>query len=110
MSRQPKQHDGLGELLVLLSHPHRRRIVTRLNTSNPRDEDEFDLESIPAGDELDAETIDLIHNHLPKLADAGFVDWDQERQVVTRGPRFHEIAPLVDLMVAHQEELPADWL
>lgn len=106
--RQSTQTDTLGELLAVLSHPHRREILARLNDRNPRDEDEFELERL-VDDELDDETISLVHNHLPKLADAGFIDWDQERHVVTRGPRFHEIAPLLDLMVAHQDELPADW-
>ena len=44
--------------------------------------------------------------HLPKLADYGFIDWDQETGTVQRGPRFHEITPLIDLLVNHQDELP----
>ena len=105
--RQSKQTDDLGELLKLLSHPHRRRIITRLHDRNPRNEDEFDLEELAGDDELENETIALIHNHLPKLAEAGFINWDQEQRTVTRGPRFEEIAPLIDLMVNHKDELPA---
>ena len=108
--RQSTKADDLGELLEILSHPHRRRIITRLHDRNPRDEDEFELEELTSDDELDNETIALIHSHLPKLAEAGFIDWNQEQQIVTRGPRFEEIAPLIDLMVAHQDELPANWL
>lgn len=108
--RQSNQADELGELLDALSHPHRRRIVTQLNVSNPRGEDEFDLAELSGDDEREDATINLFHNHLPRLAQAGFIDWDRERGVVTRGPRFHEIAPLVDLMLAHQDELPANWL
>lgn len=94
----------------MLSHPHRRRIITRLHDPNPPDEAEFELEELASGDELDSEAIDLFHNHLPKLAEAGFINWNQEQQIVTRGPQFEEIAPLIDLMCAHQDELPADWL
>lgn len=101
--------DTFGELLEVLSHPHRRRILTRLNAHNPRNEDEFELDNL-ADDTLEDVTISLVHTHLPKLADAGFINWDRERHVVTRGPRFREIAPLIDLMVAHQDELPATWL
>jgi hypothetical protein len=108
--RQSKKADDLGEMLEILSHPHRRRIITRLHDRNPRDEDEFELEELAGDDELENGTIDLFHNHLPKLAEAGFVNWDQEQHIVTRGPRFEEIAPLIDLMVAHQDELPANWL
>jgi hypothetical protein len=110
MSQQSKKGDDLGELLDMLSHPHRRRILTLLHDRNPRDEDEFELEGLTSDDELDNETIALIHNHLPKLAEAGFIDWNQEQHLVTRGPRFEEISPLIDLMVAHQDELPANWL
>ena len=108
--RQSTKADDLGELLEILSHPHRRRIITRLHDRNPRDEDEFELEELEGDDELENETIALIHNHLPKLAEAGFINWNQEQQIVTRGPRFEEIAPLIDLMVAHEDELPANWL
>lgn len=108
--RESTKADDLGELLEILSHPHRRQIITRLHDRNPRDEDEFELEELAGDDELENGTVDLIHNHLPKLAEAGFINWDQEQQIVTRGERFEEIAPLVDLMVAHQDELPANWL
>lgn len=108
--QQPKKANELGELLEVLSHPHRRRILTRLNIRNPRDEDEFELAELTGDDELGDETVKLIHHHLPKLTDSGFVDWDREHRTVTRGPRFDEIAPLIELMVSHRDELPADWL
>lgn len=109
MTQQSTRPDVLGELLDVLSHPHRRRILTRLEARNPRDEDEFDLEELTGDEGLDDETLSLVHNHLPKLADSGFIDWDRAEQVVTRGSRFHEIEPLIELMNAHQDELPADW-
>lgn len=102
------QTNVLDESLDVLSHRHRRRILTRLNARASRDAKALDVADL-AADEPDVETLTLVHNHLPKLADSRFIDWDQERHVVTRGPRFHEIAPLIDLMVAHQDELPADW-
>lgn len=100
----------MGELFALLSHPHRRRIFTELNESTSRHETEVELEALSDATELEDETVNLIHNHLPRLAEAGFVEWDPERQVVTHGSRFHEIAPLISLMVTHQDELPANWL
>lgn len=76
--RQSTKADDLGELLEILSHPHRRRIITRLHDRNPRDENEFELEELTGDEELDNATVDLIHNHLPKLAEAGFINWDRE--------------------------------
>lgn len=111
MTPQPSNKPGeLGALFEMLSYPHRRRILTRLNDRNPRGEDGVTLAELASDDELDDETISLVHNHLPKLAESGFVDWDREHRRVTPGPRFHEVAPLIDLMVANADELPADWL
>lgn len=107
--QQSNQTDVLGELLDALRHPCRRQILTQLNGRNHRDEDELDLEQVAGTGKRDHETITLIHSHLPKLADSGFINWDRKRHVVTRGPRFHEIAPLIDLMISHQDELPVDW-
>lgn len=107
--QQSTQTDELSEVLDVLSHPHRREILTRLHALNPRDGDEFELEELTGKDELDDGTVNLVHVHLPKSADAGFINWDQERHVVTRGPRFQEIEPVIDLMLAHQDELPANW-
>lgn len=107
--RKPPQSDELGELLELLSNPHRRRILTLLNASNPRDEVELAFEELAGDDENYDVTLNLSHNHLPRLADLGFISWDREQHVVTRGPRFHEISPVIELLEANQDELPADW-
>lgn len=99
--------DALDESFDLLSDPVRRRIVTRLHDHNPREEVEFTADELAAeGDQIE---LAIHHHHLPKLADAGFIDWDRDANIVTRGPRFDEIAPLIELMVNHQDELPAGW-
>lgn len=100
---------ALDELFDVLSHPYRRRILTRLSDHYPRDEDEFDHEALASEDDPDMPEIELVHSNLPKLDEAGFIDWDQESGVVRRGPRFGEIAPLIYLMVNHRDELPAGW-
>ena len=50
--------------------------------------------------------IDAHHRHLPKREEAGFIEWDQETNVVERGYRFDEVAPLVELVVGYRDELP----
>jgi len=102
--------DTLDELFDALSHPYRRRILTRLRKRNPREEADFSAaELADDADEIDRLVLEIHHQHLPKLAEAGFLDWDREEDVITRGPRFDEIAPLIDLMVDHRDELPAGW-
>ncbi len=103
---------SLDELFEILSHPVRRRILTALARANPRDEadesfspDDFATED----DRLDAFLTSLHHVHLPKLEETGFIRWDQETGTIIRGPRYDEIAPLVELMITHEDELPGDW-
>lgn len=50
--------------------------------------------------------IELYHNHLPKLADAGVVEWDRDTGVVSRGPAFEHIEPLVSLLAENEECVP----
>lgn len=102
--------DALDESFDVLSHPFRRRILTRLHDHNPRDEAEFSADELADdADEVDRLVLEIHHRHLPKLAEKGFIDWDREADVITRGPRFDEIAPLIELMVNHRDELPAGW-
>lgn len=116
MSANKRDETGssLNELFKMLSHGYRRRVLMAVARANPQDEDDLTSESVANDHEGDAETMQLLtqelyHTHLPKLARAGFIDWDREAGVITRGPRFDEIEPLLRLMYDHQDELPDDW-
>jgi hypothetical protein len=97
----------LDELLDVLSHLHRQSILTHLSDHSPQDEDEFNQQTIMNENNSDLLSIELFHNHLPKLNNAGFIDWNQENDVVRRGSRFDEIVPLIALPVTHEDELLA---
>lgn len=100
----------LDQVFEMLSHPYRRRMLTMIGERNPRGGDEFTMAELAEPDsDLSVFTQDLYHSHLPKLADAGYIDWDRENDVIRRGPRFAEVAPLISLMQKHPDELPADW-
>jgi hypothetical protein len=101
---------GLDRMFDALKHPYRRRILVLVNEHNFRDEDEFAAEEITTDDDdLELFTIKLYHVHLPKLVEAGYIDWDEEARTIGKGPEFEEIAPLLRLMADHRDELPADW-
>lgn len=51
----------------------------------------------------------LVHTHLPKLAEAGYIEWDRESGTIEKGPAFDEIEPLLELIEENAEELPRDW-
>lgn len=40
--------------------------------------------------------------HLPKLDEYGFIDWDRETHIVTKGRRFDEIRPFLEQLDGHQ--------
>lgn len=100
---------GSDQAFRALSHTARRRILSALLSGGPRDTVEFEsAESLPEGQRPESFAIELHHNHLPHLDDAGFVDWDREAGTVDRGPAFGDIRPLLELLDEHREELPAD--
>jgi hypothetical protein len=104
----------MDELFEIFSHEHRRRVLVALADHNPQDEDEIVSASIAGENEASDEALEhlrteLHHTHLPKLAEAGFVDWDSDADTVTRGPRFEEVEPLLGLIDDHGDELPVDW-
>jgi hypothetical protein len=100
----------LSEMLDVLRHQHRRRLLVALSKANPRARDELASKNI-ADDNDDLELLkqELYHVHLPKLEAFEFISWDHEADIITRGPRFEEILPLLELMSAHEDELPDDW-
>ena len=99
-----KESVELTQLVDTLCHPHLWQILTHLSIRDPWPENEFDHRA-PAfsTDSLDAE---LVHDHLPMLDEAGFVEWNRKRGVVRRGPRFLELVPLIHLSNNHQAVLP----
>lgn len=110
MNAKPLTRGKLDQIFDMLSHPYRRRTLTMIGEHNPRGGDEFTMAELAASDgDLGVFTHELYHNHLPKLADAGYIEWDREIDVIRRGPRFADIAPLISLVQRHADELPVDW-
>ena len=93
-------HD-LTRLLSAFAHPERRRILTELaRTTDPVSVpvESEDLVSEPTDTEI---RLDVLHYHVPELEVRGYVAFDEEAYVVTRGPRFAEIRPFLNLSNGH---------
>ncbi|GAB3667462.1 DUF7344 domain-containing protein [Halopiger thermotolerans] len=97
------------EVFDALTAVQRRRLLFALLDHNPQQVEE--LSGVPWSiPESEADMMAKHHLHLPKLDADGFIDWDRDEQVVTKGPRFEEIEPLLEYLDSHREELPIELL
>jgi len=96
---------GVDEKLEILSKRQRRLILLTLKHDDEKHE--ADVLFREEDDMADAE-IQLVHNHLPKLAEAGYIEWDRDSSTISKGPGYDEIKPLLDLIESHADELPSD--
>lgn len=112
MTSEPNSQPSMDTALDVLANRYRRGVLVALLDHNPQDDDDpqipGDIEL--ADEDLETLQIHMTHTHLPKLEDAGFIEWDRDTNTVRKGPRFDEIRPLLDLMQNHADELPDGWL
>ena len=48
----------------------------------------------------------LLHSDLPKLATAEYITWDPDSKTISRGPKFSEVEPLVQLLQEYNTSFP----
>jgi hypothetical protein len=110
--REDAANADLDTALDALANKYRRRVLVALLEHNPQQDDDPQVPDDVSveSDELDRLLIQMRHSHLPKLAESGFIEWDQETNRIRKGPQFDDIRPLLELMQAHADELPEDWL
>jgi hypothetical protein len=116
MSLDPSEEQnwaGRWDLLYeALSAEPRRMIISSLLDEPPERRVPLPDAAESPNQQKDAETlsIQLRHRHLPLLADAGYVRWEQEPFVVQRGPRFEEPACIIRLVTDSIDELPTSLI
>jgi len=102
--------DTWNTLFACLQARPRRRLLTELAAHRPTETVHFTElrtdESVP-GAPIHAE---FVHLHLPKLAAAGYIVWDEQTHEVSQGPRFDEIESFLELIQTHAERLPDGWV
>jgi hypothetical protein len=100
MTPQGVPSGSFDDCLRALEHERRRGVVTTLvDVDSPHS-----VQALAGGDEPCR--LALTHTHLPMLADGGYVDWDRDTGCVRPGPRFSEVATLLDLLRTHEDDLP----
>ncbi|WP_394743175.1 DUF7344 domain-containing protein [Natronococcus roseus] len=102
----------MDNLLDVLANKYRRRVLVALLEHNPQNDHDPQIPDSVNHEAKDLESlmINMRHTHLPKLEEAGFIEWNRETNTVKKGPQFEEIRPLLELMENHADELPDDWL
>lgn len=101
---------SFDDCLDALAHVQRRKLLVALLDHNPQDDIPFSVADAENDIDPFERLVQMRHRHLPKLADYGFIEWDEDTHEVSKGPNFDEIKPILDLLDAHEDELPPDWL
>lgn len=100
----------VDEMLDALADLQRRTLLVALLEHNPQD----DAPVVLTDADEDADGVERLvrmqHIHLPKLENYGFIEWDEHANEVAKGPKFEEIRPLLELLDAHEDDLPPGWL
>lgn len=95
---------GFDEVARGLQNRSRRCILKELLEHNPASVSEV----VPIRADGRNERIELVHTHLPRLDDLGYIAWDRESGRISRGPRWEEIEPILELIDENEERIPDD--
>jgi hypothetical protein len=96
--------------LEALGHIERRRLLLALLNGTSHGDRPVALDQLDSDAEDETLKLSMHHVHLPKLEASGFIDADRQQHSVTRGPRFDEIRPLLELLDDNRGQLPSGWV
>lgn len=82
---------SVDDVFDALSNVERRKLLDSLIADSPPDN------ATNSGIEVDAD-LAMCHNHLPKLAEYGLINWDREASRVTKGPNFEAAAEILTFL------------
>jgi len=105
----PEGDSNLDRLFDVLGHSRRRRVLAALVELDHEGDDELDVAELGDDEDTGEFQVTLHHVHLPRLEEAGSIEWDRQTGTVRPGPRYDEAAALVEVLSEHRDELPGDW-
>lgn len=106
-----KREKPFDVVVSAIADPYRRQLLVALLDHNLQENDGRDpLDLISEADESNVLETELIHNHLPRLDDMGYITWDRTTNEISKGSKWDEIEPFLTLLDKHQDELPDGWL
>lgn len=91
----------------LSSQPRRQIVISLLDAPEERRR-LLPEAALPSTRSVDPEqfTTGLKHHHLPALAKAGYIRWEQDPFCVQRGPRFEEVGSVIQVLLTSSAQLP----
>lgn len=96
-----------------LGREYRRALLAALLEHNPvylEDEEAgVPLEELHRRLETQTDELAVLHDHLPRLADYGYIAWDREDNRIEKGERWDEIEGVLHLLAEHGEEYEIEW-
>lgn len=91
-----------------LSSEPRRQLIVSLLDAGPDQSVSLPESAIMPTNPPDPELLrrELHHVHLPLLADTAFISWETDPFTASRGPRFDEIAVVLEALQAKASSIP----
>jgi len=94
--------EAIDSMMAALENRTRRVILTTLGG----DVTEISISTLERRIDRENTRIRLRHNHLPRLATAGYITWDDGSDTIARGPNFPEVEPLVQFLNEYDTGAP----
>lgn len=94
----------VDDVFDALRHKQRRRILYSLIEHESRRELSI-VDLMNSGKYQGRQWVALYHNHLPKLNELGYIEWERESCTIGRGPQFDEIIPFIRSAMNNTNEL-----
>lgn len=111
----PQQTGTIDSIFQSLCHPGRRYILTYLLRAEGyvtmTELVDYVMEKTTAnkqGDLRNRIAVKLTHNHLPRLVDEGFVEYNMERQMITPTENIKLVEPYLKVAIVHQKQFSSD--